>query len=145
MLQKIIPQCRSILLKSNVRGKSMKIYAHAMESKRYFKKIRKKLGHPYLYYTLGTVVACLSQQRYEGYGKDKYNHVLTPYRLNQLWFPLFVSCFKIFPLSFECAFITTLSRNIYHYYPYPGNDYFSLFFFLYRFGDIQSNTKVANV
>lgn len=49
-----------ILLKSNVRGKSMKIYAHAMETKRYFKKIRKKLGHPYLYYTLGTVVACLS-------------------------------------------------------------------------------------
>lgn len=50
-----------ILLKSNVRGKSMKIYALAMETKRYFKKIReKKLGHPYLYYTLGTVVACLS-------------------------------------------------------------------------------------
>lgn len=49
-----------ILLKSNVRGKSMKIYAHAMETKRYLIKIRKKLGHPYLYYTLGTVVACLS-------------------------------------------------------------------------------------
>lgn len=31
-----------ILLKSNVRGKSMKIYAHAMETKRYFKKYEKK-------------------------------------------------------------------------------------------------------
>lgn len=53
---------------------------------------------------------------------------------------------KYFRSFFRCPFITTLSRNFNHNYPfslpYPGNEYFSVFFFFFfRFCDTQSNAK----